>query len=207
MIIEQCFKLLDALLKFGYYQSMLFFRFGKQITRAIIILYPIVVMNFPSFRDRPIMGLLPYKDVFSNISFLAGTRMERLPKPDITLSTNGSTAFPHWVFFWRSCFQILYHTSLAHLCCFVHFPATLRAYFRIMFRVIQAVYSSSFFSFITSIIPSYRIKPTLFSASWTKLLDGISPLKILSTVFTFEIYHHSYNFTINQCRSQVYMGR
>ncbi len=205
-MIKQGFQFLNTLSSCLRQKVMRFLGHAYEVFRAVIASNTIKVVNYPAIGKQFAINLFPYKDVFSNISFLTSTRMKRLTKPNITFNANGSTTLPHWVFFRRACFQILYHTSLAHLCCFVHFPATLRAYFRIMLRVIQAVYSSSFSSFITSIIPSYRIKPALFSANWAKLLDRISPLKILSAIFTFEIYHHSYNFTINQHRSQVYLG-
>ena len=77
MVIKRCFQLLNSLLKFGYYQSMLFFSFSKQITRAIIILYSVVMVNFPSFRNWFIMCLFPDKDMFKNIALFRGSRMFR----------------------------------------------------------------------------------------------------------------------------------
>lgn len=102
LIVKKGFKFLNTLLEFWYYQSVLLFRFSKQVRRAIVILYSIVVVNFPSIRDRLAMRLFPDKDVFKNIYSLCSWVFRHIYFNITCLSFKPST-FPMRIFlpFWR----------------------------------------------------------------------------------------------------------
>ena len=97
--IQQRLKFLDALLVFRYYQTVLFFRFSKQVRRTIVILYAIVVMNQPSFGQWLAIRFLPNKNMLPDIwFFVCCTRMCRGVNKDIAIAIKFST-LPLGVFF------------------------------------------------------------------------------------------------------------
>ena len=94
MIIKHSFKFLDALLEFGYYQSMLLFRFSKQIRGAIIIFYSVVMMNLPTFWDRFIMRLFPNGNMLKNIALLRCPWMLGFINLYVSLAVSAPATFP-----------------------------------------------------------------------------------------------------------------
>lgn len=99
MVVKQSFKFLNTLLEFGYYQSMLLFRFSKQIRRAIIILDSIIVMNFPAFRHWSAVSLFPNKDMLKDIAPLNCSWIVRFINKNITVATFNPTPSPGMRFF------------------------------------------------------------------------------------------------------------
>lgn len=113
LMVENSLKFLNSLLEFGYYQSVLFFRFSKQIGRAIIVFNPIKVMNFPAFRKRFAVGLLPNKDMFQHsITFCSW--MTRAVNPDITMSIHTTPTTPIVVLLPTRTYIAFFHAAYAN---------------------------------------------------------------------------------------------
>lgn len=181
---------------------MLPIRKCNQIDRSVIMLNTVKVMNNPAIGQRFSVRFLPNKDMLLNISTLISVSMGRLADKYITAITECPSTFPLRVFFRWASFQILYHASSTSCCCFVHFATTPRAYFRIMLRMAQTIYTSSLFSFITSVISFQRYTPMFLNTIRTKVFSLRERLKALTAILTYLIYHHKYQFNTNQCESQ-----
>ncbi len=102
LIIKQSLKFLYSLLEFGYYQPMLLFRFSEQVRRAIVIVYAIVVMNFPAFRHWSAVSLFPNKNVFKDVYSLCSGMVGRIYF-NITCLVSSSATFPTRIFISLGC--------------------------------------------------------------------------------------------------------
>lgn len=90
LVIKESLKLLNPF-GFGLKEQVMFLvRQALKIHRAVIILNPIEVVNYPTFRQRFAMSLFPNKDMLKNIAFSASGVIWH-PYLNIAVTFNSST--------------------------------------------------------------------------------------------------------------------
>lgn len=97
MAFKQGFQLLNAFSFRFKDKFMLTRRQSHQILRAIIRFDTIKVMNYPSFWQWLIMGLLPDKNVLKNITPNRCSRMPSSAYVNVTLPIGNPATFPRWM--------------------------------------------------------------------------------------------------------------
>ncbi len=157
LIIKQGFKFLNTFLEFRYYQAVLLFRFSKQIRRTIVILYPVVVMNFPACRHWFAVSLFPHKDMLKDIEIRSRSRMSGPVDKHIPARMFMLTTFP------ISAVSTFPSTFLAVFSSHTSWVATYRAGV-LMVKLILPSLLQKFFSILQIILSihsfNYSIKPS-----------------------------------------------
>lgn len=74
-MVKYCFEFLNAFRFSLQYTSMCSIGKRLKINRAIIIFNPIQMMDYPTFRQRIVMCLFPYKDMLQDITISLCSRM------------------------------------------------------------------------------------------------------------------------------------
>lgn len=67
LLPKQRFQLLNTLCFSSQQKKVLFRRQRNKILGAIVVLNSIKMMNYPAFRQKLVVGLLPHQDMFTNI--------------------------------------------------------------------------------------------------------------------------------------------
>ena len=206
-MIKQGFKFLNTLLEFGYYQSVLLFRFSKQVRRAIVILYAIVVMNFPAFWKRFIMRSFPNKNMLQYISALHSSRVVRFINKDIAVSIRMSATFPRMVLL-RTVFFIFADPTQFRLN--NHGLPTLRARdsalsspVELLLTSSQIIKASLLFALQRMAIVNLRLYSTSRIAIRAKVLSPSYPIEMLMTISTLNIKHLITKYITTTTISQV----
>jgi len=203
LVIKQALQFLNTLLEFGYYQSVLLFRFSKQVRRTIVILYAIVVMNFPAFWKRFIMRSFPNKNMLQYISALHSSRIVRFINKDIAMSIIMSAAFPRWVFFSPPFFMV---TSSAKFRPFTHWlSATGASNLRVLVfvKMRKVIKAGLFLPFGRATIFSRRLVVTLPNTMRTKVHMSTCLTKNSPAITTLNISHLTTNYITTIAKSQV----
>ena len=110
-MIKQGFKFLDTF-SLGLKHKVMFFRRKcYQVTRAVVALNSIKVVNKPAFWQGLIVYLLPYQDMFKHITLtsLQSSRMVGGIYKNISLVSYRTTTFPkrRCVTFWKLLLRFL----------------------------------------------------------------------------------------------------
>ncbi len=203
MIIKQGFQFLNTFSLSLKDKIMLPVRQSHKISRSVIMLDAIKVMDNPTIRKRLAISLFPYKDMLHHITSFVGMRMRWLAYKNIATFAESLTTFPLRMLFGRSSFQCLYLARFTHFSRFVHFATTLRTYLRVMFRMTQAVSIISISSLLASAISCLRCLSLLYSTIRAVRLLMTTRFKANSTVFAFLVNHLTYQFNSNQAISQA----
>lgn len=99
LIVKQSLKLLNTLGLSFKDKIVLLARQRYKIFRSVIAFNPIKMMNYPSFRQYLIIGLLPYNNMFLNIPTLIGMWVVGLINIDITMRVFVSPPLPIRIIF------------------------------------------------------------------------------------------------------------
>ena len=98
LVVEHSLKFLDTLSFRRKNKFMLSLRQGFKITRSVIILNPIKMVNNPAFRQWLIVSLFPNKKMFTDIAIAVCIAMARLVYKYIPIrDTALSLSFNKWV--------------------------------------------------------------------------------------------------------------
>ena len=194
LIIKQSLKLLNSFLEFGYYQSVLLFRFSKQIARAIVVFYSVVMMDFPTFGKRFIVVCFPNKDMLKDIAVIVSSRILWLQDKNVTALRSISPAFPEWMFFSLSLFI---RTGLAKFRPFAHWlPANGASNLWVLefVRMRKVIKSGLLLPFKRTAIFSRRLVVTLLNTMRAKVHMSTCLGKNFSAITTFNINHLTNNY-------------
>lgn len=118
MIFKHCFQFLNVFSLCCQNFAMFKRRQGKQISRAIIILNPIKVMNMPAFRQWFFVYCLPNKDMFHNISSFICPWIFRFPNHNIASFQLVSSTFP------VATTRFIKKAVLSTMCCLIAYKCT-----------------------------------------------------------------------------------
>lgn len=204
-MVEQSLKFLNTLCLSIKNEIMFPIRQSHKISRSIVMFDSVKMVNNPTIRQRLSISFFPNKNMLHNIAFLLGMRMRGLTDKNITTFTKCSAPFPLRVFFREAILHRLYLAGFAHSCGFMHFATTLRTYFGIMFRMVQAILPSQCSSSITPIISFCRFLSSLINTTLTKLFIANFGFETLLAIFAI-LNHLKYKFNTTQIKSQVIMG-
>lgn len=203
LIIKQPFKFLNFLLKFRDYQSMLLFRFSKQIRRAIVTSNSIKVMNFPALWERFIVVGFPNKDMFKHISFAVSSRIVRFMNKNISSRLISSTPPRRMVLSLPSFIA----TSVTKFSLRRHWLTTLRARNSVGLMIRKVIKFSVLLPFRRMPKFTSRLSIALPKAIWAKLLIPTCTSKGLPAIPTLKTKHHILKYITTITLGQVMNGK